>query len=211
MSCLILTRDERIWKHWKGVLLAGEQAMQRVSNAPDSGFPGGDDSQLLLLDLVADPERYQPRWLISIMKNNPGFSCFVLSAKPGPEEGLAWVEAGARGYGNRLMHPDVQSQAVQLVQGGEIWLGSELILHLIRQAQPSVAEDRPPAADSLPDTLTQREREIALLVGQGLNNKQIARELDITDRTVKAHLGAVFKKTGVSDRLQLALLVNQQA
>ena len=55
--------------------------------------------------------------------------------------------------------------------------------------------------------LTPREREIALLVGAGVSNKAIAQRLDITERTVKAHLGAVFNKLGVTGRLQLALRV----
>lgn len=61
------------------------------------------------------------------------------------------------------------------------------------------------------DALTPREREIAVLVGEGVNNKIIARRLDITERTVKAHLGAVFSKLGIPGRLQLALLVTGRA
>ena len=57
------------------------------------------------------------------------------------------------------------------------------------------------------DALTAREREIALQVGVGCSNKVIAQRLGITERTVKAHLGSVFGKLGVKDRLQLALLV----
>ena len=61
------------------------------------------------------------------------------------------------------------------------------------------------------ELLTPREREIARLVGEGINNKLIARRLDITERTVKAHLGSVFAKLGVTGRLQLALLVTGRA
>jgi DNA-binding NarL/FixJ family response regulator len=55
--------------------------------------------------------------------------------------------------------------------------------------------------------LTEREREIAALVGSGGTNKQIARQLDISERTVKAHLTEVFRKLGIADRLKLALLL----
>jgi two-component system NarL family response regulator len=55
--------------------------------------------------------------------------------------------------------------------------------------------------------LTHREREIAALVAHGGSNKQIARRLAITERTVKAHLTEVFRKLGVADRLRLALLL----
>jgi two-component system NarL family response regulator len=55
--------------------------------------------------------------------------------------------------------------------------------------------------------LTRREREIAELIGNGESNKQIARQLAITERTVKAHLTEIFRKLGIADRLRLALLI----
>jgi DNA-binding CsgD family transcriptional regulator len=59
--------------------------------------------------------------------------------------------------------------------------------------------------------LTEREAEIAHLVAQGNNNKQIARMLEITERTVKSHLTEVFRKVGVNDRLSLALRISGTA
>ena len=56
--------------------------------------------------------------------------------------------------------------------------------------------------------LTKRELEVARLVANGSSNKEIARQLGITERTVKAHVGAVFQKLNVRDRLQLALIVS---
>ena len=63
------------------------------------------------------------------------------------------------------------------------------------------------AMSDLLANLTRREYEIATLVGNGESNKQIARRLDITERTVKAHLTEVFRKLDVADRLKLALIV----
>jgi DNA-binding NarL/FixJ family response regulator len=60
-------------------------------------------------------------------------------------------------------------------------------------------------ADELPEELSGREAEVAREVVAGRSNKEIARVLGITERTVKAHLGAIFAKLGVRDRLQLAL------
>ena len=67
------------------------------------------------------------------------------------------------------------------------------------------------AVNSLLENLTKREYEIALLVGRGESNKQIARQLDITERTVKAHLTEIFRKLAISDRIKLALLVKESA
>src|SRR5262249_62167935 len=72
-------------------------------------------------------------------------------------------------------------------------------------------EQRPPAppveADSRLDRITLREREIVQLLSAGASNKEIAKKLAVTERTVKAHLTAVFRKLGISGRLQLALFV----
>lgn len=59
--------------------------------------------------------------------------------------------------------------------------------------------------------LTQREREVALCVARGESNKEIARKLDLAERTIKAHLTGIFEKLGVRDRLRLALLLNTGA
>ena len=66
--------------------------------------------------------------------------------------------------------------------------------------------DKPAAIGRLA-FLTGREHEIAALVGIGGTNKQIARQLDISERTVKAHLTEIFRKLGIADRLKLALLL----
>ena len=65
------------------------------------------------------------------------------------------------------------------------------------------------AVGSALDELTSREVMVAKLVGRGESNREIAAELEITERTVKAHLSAIFTKLGVRDRVQLALTVNR--
>ena len=57
--------------------------------------------------------------------------------------------------------------------------------------------------------LTKREREIAELVAQGQSNLEVAANLDITERTVKAHLSSIYEKTKTGSRLNLALLINR--
>lgn len=73
------------------------------------------------------------------------------------------------------------------------------------QAEPAVQQFRSAVA-----LLTTRERQILTLVAQGLANKAIARELCITERTVKAHLGAIFRKMHVTNRVQATLAFRQE-
>ncbi len=68
----------------------------------------------------------------------------------------------------------------------------------------------PPAADQRAGRLTAREREVALLVGRGLTNRQIAKELSISERTVSTHLSKILKKLELNSRAQLAAWITEQ-
>ncbi len=73
----------------------------------------------------------------------------------------------------------------------------------------AVAEQHPPA-DERAERLTRREQEIALLVGRGLTNRQIALELSISERTVENHVGKILKKLGFSSRTRIAAWAAQR-
>jgi len=130
----------------------------------------------------------------------------ALSDRPDDEEALACFSAAAKGYCNSHAQPPVLAQVAGVVSQGGLWIGTELMQRLIRgtAALPAVAE--PPTDWSA--GLTEREREVARAVASGASNKEIARRLGITERTVKAHTGAIFEKLGVRDRLQLSLTVH---
>ena len=136
----------------------------------------------------------------------------LLAGAPSETEGLAAFRAGAHGYCPRDLDPALLEKAVDVVQKGELWASRALIARLVEElaarhriGAPRAVDDR--AAPRL-TALTDREREIALLVGGGAANKEIAHHLGVTERTVKAHLTTIFRKVGVSDRLRLALLLN---
>jgi non-specific serine/threonine protein kinase len=74
----------------------------------------------------------------------------------------------------------------------------------------AVPEQQPPPVDEPTERLTTREREVALLVGRGLTNRRIAKELSISERTVEKHIGKIFKKLGFSSRAQIAAWVAQR-
>ena len=112
-----------------------------------------------------------------------------------------------------LQHDDLERIVDTVLQGG-VWVSRATIPLLVVKLQEfsgrqGLNADVP--APSLLHELTQRQREVAEMISQGANNKQIASTLNITDRTVKAHLTAIFEKLGVSDRLQLALYVNSHS
>ncbi|MBZ0331808.1 response regulator transcription factor [Halomonas sp. ANAO-440] len=140
---------------------------------------------------------------------NRGAVLVVLSYSPAPAEASLALNAGARGYAHALS-PAVLLQQVALVTTNQgIWVLPELLNSVVAGTFKALGGHARMHGDTLA-ALTERERTVALAVAEGKSNKVVARELDITERTVKAHLGAIFRKLGLRDRMQLVLRLSQQ-
>ena len=162
-----------------------------------------------LVWLHIDHQTSQPGALVaSLLKAVPGCSVVVLSNVPHDEEGLAVLEAGAAGYTSSIAVPDVLRQIETVVENGGVWVGPSLLQRLLVAIGGRGGHGVRPQASSKLDQLSPREREVALAVAAGATNKEVARQLEITERTVKAHLSEVFEILKVRDRLQLSILVN---
>jgi DNA-binding NarL/FixJ family response regulator len=166
--------------------------------------------EVLLLDLTLSGLT-SIKSISDLRRRHPLTHVIVLSASPSPQEELVLLKLGVRGYCSHNISADLLRKAVERVQEGEIWVTRKLIPALIEEIAALnqwKGKDYKPVNDMYLATLTPREREIATLVGQGANNKIIARKLDITERTVKAHLSEIFRKLSVPNRLQLALFMH---
>lgn len=115
------------------------------------------------------------------------------------------LEVGAHGYLHYLAAVPVLLQVKQVVEGGGLWLGINLMRQLVF-ATATILNPIPPKNHL--DLLSAREQDVAKAVAAGKSNKEVARELAITERTVKAHLSAVFEKLAVRDRLHLVLVLS---
>jgi PAS domain S-box-containing protein len=109
------------------------------------------------------------------------------------------ISLGIRGYLTNTLSAEQFTQAIRAVSKDEIWAEIKIITNVLTRLLPSKK------SKSALSNLTKREDEIVKLVVQGRSNKQISRELFVSENTVKAHLVNIFKKLGVSNRLQLAL------
>lgn len=133
----------------------------------------------------------------------------AISDVPDDAQGIAALKTGISGYCNAYANPLVLQQIVATVQSGGTWIGQSLMQRLMSGAAAAAARrPAPPAPIDWASTLTRREADVARIVALGSSNKEIARLLNISERTVKAHLGAIFEKLNVRDRLQLTLHVN---
>ncbi|HJV28540.1 MAG TPA: LuxR C-terminal-related transcriptional regulator [Aromatoleum sp.] len=175
-------------------IAAAEAEVRPVANSGDivwvsTSVPGWER----LVRLLATSERACP--------------VAVLSFAPGDDEGIQALGAGARAYCHALAVPELLREVAQAVRHGGLWVGTVLmsrILGAAGRALPAVADE------TLLRALTDREAEVARAAATGQSNKEIAATLGVTERTVKAHLAAVFEKLGVRDRLQLVLRFSQQ-
>jgi len=110
------------------------------------------------------------------------------------------LRAGAAGFVLKDAPAEELIQAARVVAGGEAWLDPAVtgrVLSTYRQAAPAVA-NRAPAPH---DGLTRRELEVLRLIGRGLTNAQIAASLYISELTVKSHVGHIFAKLDLRDRV----------
>jgi DNA-binding NarL/FixJ family response regulator len=161
----------------------------------------------VLLDL-AFPGLGGPGGLAGLQQLQAGTRFIALSGAPDEREGIAVLKAGARGYCDREIDGPLLEKATDVVLKGEIWIGRKLVPHLLEELTLLTDQRRREVAskaDVRLDRVTPRERQIVDLLSAGASNKEIAKRLNVTERTVKAHLTAIFRKLGLSGRLQLAL------
>ena len=129
----------------------------------------------------------------------------VLTGVRDPEAHRDAVRRGALGVLLKDQAAEVLIKAIEKVQAGEAWLDRTLMSHVLGDMR---TKKLPPQADSEEAkiaTLTHREREVLVLVSQGLKNPEIAERLFISDHTIRHHIGAIYAKLGVAGRLDLIL------
>jgi two-component system, NarL family, nitrate/nitrite response regulator NarL len=165
------------------------------------------DPDVLLMD-VKLPKLDGLTVLRTIQTRAPRAKVILFAAVDSKDDFVEAMKLGCCGILLKDASTGLIEKSIHKVHAGEIWLDSTTTAAVIRQfASPAEF----PAAHSNGKTsreraqLSQREREIIVLIAQGYKNKEIAEKMFITEQTVKNHLHNVFDKLGVSDRLELAL------
>jgi len=133
----------------------------------------------------------------------------LLADEPDEEVVADALSRGASGCCNTHAAPEVLQQVALVVGNGGLWVGQSLLRRLVGGTSRALAarSERPPRVD-WSTVLSEREVQVARLVAGGASNREVAEQLSITERTVKAHMSAIFEKLGLRDRLQLSLRIN---
>ncbi len=170
--------------------------------APGEALPGDDSNRVATGAPTPELALESLRALLLT-----GVPVVVLSAVPSEAEAFLCLSLGARGYGHAQAAPEQFRELAATVEAGGLWMPPPLVSRIAGLAQ-RIDE---PAVGSTADlsALTPREEQVAMLVARGLNNREIAETLSVSERTVKANLTATFDKLALRDRVQLALYVNR--
>jgi DNA-binding NarL/FixJ family response regulator len=205
MAILLSSANRSVIKRWKGLLADEYQLEEATSTRELRGRCEEKEFDLFLIHRpIVDMDTFS-----EIRKLAPLSHFFLLSDQPSEEEGLAFLKLGIVGYGNTYISRARLGEAVRVISNGGVWLGQKVMQGLIRETYARVREKAASSSEQRLDSLTPRERAVAELVAQGQSNLEIAFNLNITERTVKAHLTSIYEKTGTGSRLNLALLINQ--
>lgn len=162
-------------------------------------------ADLVILDLKM-PGMNGYQGLVTLRHDYPKTRCVMLSAMADREHVLEAIRLGADGFIPKHLSGAAMVSALQLVLSGERFIPAMLV---DGSGDPNHGGDR--TASELIGRLTPRERDILRLLREGHPNKVIANRLDVSEVTVKSHLGNVFRKLGVQNRLQaMKLLIDSE-
>jgi DNA-binding NarL/FixJ family response regulator len=156
--------------------------------------------EVILMDLVM-PNLDGVGAMRELRAMAPNSRVIVLTSFLDDERLLPAIQAGAAGYLLKDVEPAELARAIRAAYSGEAVIDPTAAARLLQ-----AIADGSSATVQEPERLTRREREVLELIARGRSNKRIARELDISEKTVKTHVGHLLAKLGVSDRTQAALL-----
>ncbi len=151
---------------------------------------GGDSGMTLIADLIAAAGEGR---------------IIILTGLRDPEAHRQAVLLGAMGIVKKEKAAEVLISAIERVHAGEAWLDPSLMAGVLTEmTRSSKGRKTDPEADKIA-ALTNREREVIALVGEGIKSKEIAGRLFISETTVRHHLTSIFDKLGVADRVELLI------
>lgn len=183
-----------------GITMIGEAG----SRAEALELAARERPDIILLDLELDGESGLD-FLPELLNVSNQSRVIILTGVRDQEVHHRAVSLGAMGVVRKDNAVDVLIGAIERVYAGEAWLDPSLTARVLSEMTRSgKAKKEDPEAAKIA-TLTEREREVLTIVGEGLKNREIAERLFISEWTVRHHLTSIFDKLGVSDRVELIL------
>ncbi len=216
---VIATSNEKFAARWMKVSGSKVTVMLMDSIAALIDFLTANPAELIVLDMnLPGARETEILKKIASLKNQARLIFGGISFTPDAE--LASLAIGAVACCPPTLGESECRKILSVVSKKGVWLSSAGIPALMARLHESAVHTHPDSeqneetgsfatAETNPlSCLTRRELEIAQLINKGCSNKAVAKELDIAERTVKAHLSSIFEKLDVKDRLQLVILMS---
>lgn len=150
--------------------------------------------------------------LKDLIKSHEAIKFLILADKPDEQTAFDLLHSGVFGYSNTYISSKLLLDAIKQIINGDVWMGKRLTRYLseclLEDINDENTEETAIDVEGFMLSLTSREKEVAQRIAHGCSNKCVANKLNITERTVKAHLTSIFQKTGIKDRVHLALILN---
>jgi DNA-binding NarL/FixJ family response regulator len=147
--------------------------------------------------------------LRTLHRKNPDTAIIVVTALRDPACASWALEAGARAYILKTFTSGIILGAIRLVLAGGVYVPPELFDANLNDASGLILSDPSSSTEESGPSLTRRQRDVLTLLSQGYSNKKIARELNITEGTIKIHVAAIFKALNVTNRTQAVIAANR--
>ncbi|MEA3384549.1 MAG: response regulator transcription factor [Campylobacterota bacterium] len=126
--------------------------------------------------------------------------------EPKLAHGAYMIKKGFKSYLGKKTNSIIIEQAITTVLKNNVWIYPELMTYIIKHISLNMEQTN---TQSVLSKLTTKEQEVANLVADGLSNKDISLKLDVQIVTIKKHIGSIFSKLNIKDRVSLAILINK--
>ena len=198
---ILFTKQRSLYKHWSNAL-DGEQLNINIEEFDTLlKFIQKDDSHIcLLFDELSVHDIHSA---LTQLQHYLHVTVLLFHNSPDVRHAASLLKYGIKGYENSFIAKENLQLMREKVSGGNRWLFSELTQYVINNFIDSANKSEPPFMQRL----TQKEREVTLMIADGLTNKEIASAMKISVFTVKNHVRNIFEKAEVNDRVALALMI----
>ncbi|MEP3351157.1 MAG: response regulator transcription factor [Marinomonas sp.] len=206
MKILCWNTDDAVWTHWNQIVSTNVDLFRVESGEEVRRSLQGlsADFSYCFIYLADNGFAKHVEDVVALREEFPHQKIIVFPNQLSQAAALRLFSVGVSGQCAPYIGEEQLSLVLSVVDSGEIWGGKTFIQQLISQSAANAV------SESELEGLSDRELNVTQLVAQGLSNRDIANEMGITERTVKAHLTSIFKKTNTKDRLALALLAQNQ-
>ncbi|GHG49226.1 DNA-binding response regulator [Flavimobilis marinus] len=208
---VVLVDDDPLVRAGLRMILGGDRAIEVVGEARD-GIEAEDvvaehAPDVVLMD-IRMPRRDGLATTSALLRRWPTLRVIVLTTFDEDDMVLTALREGASGFLLKDTPPERLVDSVRRVAAGEPILSPSVTAQLIATVAGDNGAARSHGAQDRLERLTEREREVAVAIGRGLSNAEIAEQLFMSVPTVKSHVGRLFAKLDVDNRVQIAICVH---